>query len=260
MLTDLLKRLLKLWPIPMELYCPECSNQHIDAPQPERGWTNPVHRTHECQACGHQWRPYAFATNGVARRMFKHIYRDEPECCICGNFGPAEDGPCQFAPWLRFLSTKKFHTITPDCPAGKSAMPLFTRWMIFRRAPIAVFAHFFHRSDIDEHHDHPWSFITFLLHRGYWEHVPNGYFWSLMPYWRSIFTKYEFTGNDIRIWRPRFSILYRPATFRHYIEIDKPTWTIVIRFRRCRDWGFWVKGQFIQWKQMEEMKSRSICE
>lgn len=52
-------------PIPMVLYCPACGVQHIDQPQPEKGWTNPPHRSHECQACGCIWRPADVATTGV---------------------------------------------------------------------------------------------------------------------------------------------------------------------------------------------------
>lgn len=54
-------------PIPMILYCPKCHVQHIDCPQPEKGWTNPPHRSHECQAtgCGFIWRPADVPTVGV---------------------------------------------------------------------------------------------------------------------------------------------------------------------------------------------------
>jgi hypothetical protein len=53
-------------PIDMLLYCPHCAEQHVDLPQPEKGWDNPPHRSHECQACGWVWRPADMPTNGVA--------------------------------------------------------------------------------------------------------------------------------------------------------------------------------------------------
>ncbi len=53
-------------PIPMVLYCPACDTQHIDEPNPSQGWANPPHRSHQCQACGHIWRPADVATTGVA--------------------------------------------------------------------------------------------------------------------------------------------------------------------------------------------------
>lgn len=53
-------------PIDMILFCPECGRQHIDEPQSEKNWDNPPHRSHECQYCGHVWRPADVPTNGVA--------------------------------------------------------------------------------------------------------------------------------------------------------------------------------------------------
>jgi hypothetical protein len=54
-------------PIPMLLYCPDCGLQHVDAPQPGENWTNPPHRSHECQHCGTVWRPADVATTGVEK-------------------------------------------------------------------------------------------------------------------------------------------------------------------------------------------------
>lgn len=52
-------------PVPMVLHCPACGTQHVDAPEPERQWTNPPHRSHLCHSCGHVWRPADVATVGV---------------------------------------------------------------------------------------------------------------------------------------------------------------------------------------------------
>lgn len=52
-------------PIDVVLHCPRCRAQHIDVPEPERGWTNPPHRSHLCHACGLIWRPADVCTNGV---------------------------------------------------------------------------------------------------------------------------------------------------------------------------------------------------
>lgn len=54
-------------PIDVILYCPQCKNLHIDAPQPDDGWSNPPHRSHLCHFCGAIWRPAEVCTNGVAR-------------------------------------------------------------------------------------------------------------------------------------------------------------------------------------------------
>lgn len=54
-------------PVRMLLACPVCARQHIDRPDPEKNWTNPPHRTHQCQHCGHLWRPADVPTEGVER-------------------------------------------------------------------------------------------------------------------------------------------------------------------------------------------------
>jgi hypothetical protein len=55
-----------LKPIDMILPCPKCGMLHVDAPEPENGWTNPPHKSHLCHGCGTIFRPADIATNGVA--------------------------------------------------------------------------------------------------------------------------------------------------------------------------------------------------
>lgn len=50
----------------MILPCPRCRELHVDAPEPEKGWTNPPHKSHLCHYCGLVWRPADVPTNGVA--------------------------------------------------------------------------------------------------------------------------------------------------------------------------------------------------
>lgn len=54
-------------PIPMLLYCPRCEKQHIDAPEPEKQWSNPPHATHTCKGCGLLWRPSNRNTTGIEK-------------------------------------------------------------------------------------------------------------------------------------------------------------------------------------------------
>lgn len=121
--------------------------------------------------------------------------------------------------------------------------PLLTRYFLFRSKRLAIFIHHLHASDEDRAlHDHPWAFLTFLLSSGYWEHVDN---------WREIKQKSwlpQFQRIAGRFWRRRFSILYRPAKWRHRLELERPVWTLVIRFRRERDWGFWTDSGWQFWK------------
>lgn len=48
-------------PVPKVLKCPQCGAQHID----EGEWATRPHRTHQCQFCKHEWRPFEFHTVGV---------------------------------------------------------------------------------------------------------------------------------------------------------------------------------------------------
>jgi hypothetical protein len=54
-------------PIPMVLHCPKCTTQHVDAPDPDKGWTNPPHKSHLCHKCGFIWRPADVPTVGVEK-------------------------------------------------------------------------------------------------------------------------------------------------------------------------------------------------
>lgn len=48
-------------PIPMTLECPKCERRHVD----EGEWATRLHKTHQCQHCGHEWRPLPYPTVGV---------------------------------------------------------------------------------------------------------------------------------------------------------------------------------------------------
>lgn len=58
---------IEIKPIDMIMLCPQCGRQHIDNSQPEKEWTNPPHKTHQCQYCSHEWRPCNYPTNGVEK-------------------------------------------------------------------------------------------------------------------------------------------------------------------------------------------------
>lgn len=48
--------------VPLALWCPKCSAPHVD----EGEWATRPHKTHQCQSCGHEWRPFPHPTVGVA--------------------------------------------------------------------------------------------------------------------------------------------------------------------------------------------------
>lgn len=113
--------------------------------------------------------------------------------------------------------------------------PYLTRYYLFRCERFRVFLHKFHRSDDDRAmHDHPWPFVTVLLHGlGYYEHTPEG-----VDYY------------------PPFSVSVRLNPARpHRVELERtvkpdgqagpeaPQWTLFIAGRNVRKWGFHVSKE-----------------
>jgi hypothetical protein len=104
-----------------------------------------------------------------------------------------------------------------------------TRWIPMNTPLFAIYVHKIHRPDPSSRplHDHPWSFISITLKGSYRERwAPEG--WPnkdrLLP---------------PAVWR------YRRAKDLHRIEVlfDKPVWTLILRGRRYRLWGFHAIGE-----------------
>ena len=104
---------------------------------------------------------------------------------------------------------------------------LLRYYLIGRRAwhllPVLVL-HRFLMSDVGHLHDHPWSFVSWVLAGGYWEDRPQP------------------DGSIRRKWRGRWSIAWRRATDLHRVTLPEhatgPTYTLVFMLPRTRVWGF----------------------
>jgi hypothetical protein len=153
--------------------------------------------------------------------------------------------------WARLLYRLPHKVIQGECAAQRG--PLLIRFFLLRSRWFDVVLHLFLRSDLSRHlHDHPWAFVTVLLSGGYWEHVAVGTTWRApIPY------PYREHLPTARVWRRRFSVLYRPAAWRHAVEIDRPTWTLVLKFRPVREWGFWTPTGWVSWRAVDYER---LCE
>lgn len=111
------------------------------------------------------------------------------------------------------------------------------RWYLLPRNPwLNVYLHQFLHDDEDRAlHDHPWRFISIMLHGAYWEVVTGGQW----------------------IFREALSVAFRDATHLHRVVLLKadgpervpiPCWTVVITGRVVRDWGFWCPKGFVHWQ------------
>jgi hypothetical protein len=83
-------------PILMVLHCPRCKVQHIDRPDPDIGWTNPLHRSHRCANCETVWRPASVYTEGVEAVPLGEKDTWPVPCKTCG--GDRHDPECPFNP------------------------------------------------------------------------------------------------------------------------------------------------------------------
>ena len=108
--------------------------------------------------------------------------------------------------------------------------PLLIRWVLFRCPWFGVYLHKLCRSDYDRAlHDHPWGFWSFVLWGSYDEVFDAS---RLEGFERTETTR-----------RARWSLAYRPATWRHRVIISegRPAWTLLLVEPRSRPWGFWVR-------------------
>lgn len=120
---------------------------------------------------------------------------------------------------------------------GKDALYL-RRWFL----PFHFFIHNIRRSDSDRHlHDHPWDFTSLCLRGGYIEMIG--------------------TGDDRRTlakrWFSPFQIVRNKAEHTHIVKLFHDafaripytsTWTLVKAGKARRVWGFWVDGEWVDWR------------
>lgn len=88
-------------------------------------------------------------------------------------------------------------------------------------------------SDDDCLHDHPWSFLSILLRGVYFEVSDRG-----------------------MIRCARGSVLFRKASWRHRLIIYQPVWSLVITFKKTKEWGFYTKEGFVHHRSYDS----KMCE
>jgi hypothetical protein len=119
---------------------------------------------------------------------------------------------------------------------GADGDPYLDRLRIVQTPWLGLYLHHIHRPDIDpDPHDHPWAFMSVVLAGSYTERV-----WP---------DKRKPGGSVVRE-RPRWSMRGLGRRAAHIItDATGPLWTLVITGPRRADWGFWVHGTFVPWRQ-----------
>lgn len=141
--------------------------------------------------------------------------------------------------------------------------PYLYRWYVIRTKYVGVFIHQFVRSDEDRAlHDHPWPFVVLPLWRGYIEHSERDKNFqeikAIVDAWNPFETRVREINLAIdekvpvrRRVLPILGLGCRSSLYRHRVELidGKPSWSLFIRFKECRIWGFWPKEGFIAWNK-----------
>jgi hypothetical protein len=124
----------------------------------------------------------------------------------------------------------------------------FQRFRILALPWFAIYLHRILRSDQDRHfHDHPWSFLSIILWRGYTEQ------WVRSPNWGDVKTRKVQPG----------SIVYHHYSDAHKITLakeNKSTWTLVFVGRRERDnWGYQTENGWMDHWLYRQVKRNDWC-
>lgn len=109
---------------------------------------------------------------------------------------------------------------------GRPECPYMYRWaFIFFGYSIRV--HKWIRSDDKRFmHDHPWSFVTFVLKGGYTD------------------VSLDKDGKEVRQVLKAGSVQYRAAEHKHYVDVPVGgAWTLLFTGAHKRKWGFWIEGK-----------------
>lgn len=142
-------------------------------------------------------------------------------------------------------------------------VPYLIRYNLLECQWFSIKVHRILQSDLDCPHDHPWPFLSIILSGGYIECIPDQDSESV------------YREGWLRIWNSRRqelkkifrvgAILWRPAKWIHRLELRQrrygspltPATTLVITFKKVRDWGFWTRKG---WVRQEDYHAINSCE
>jgi len=127
----------------------------------------------------------------------------------------------------------------PDFVIGNPDDPYMLRWWVIPRNKwFCIYLHKFLKSDDDRAlHDHPWWNISLIIKGRDIENMPVN---ATDP-----------RGDKKAVLRKAWRPIFRRAEASHQIELipgDPPVWTIFIRGREVREWGFWCPQGWRFWK------------
>lgn len=163
----------------------------------------------------------------------------------------------RFMKWLvpkleeRCLRTGRFCIITGT--SGPDEVYL-RRMFLFRSKLFSVYIHRFMRSDKDDHHDHPFDFVGYVVSKGYTESVLTGKHDCLyLCGGRSADLEHIYDGTFTVSRRREGTWGFRAAEAKHMVILDRSysneeykeaPLTVIFRGPYRREWGFWKPTGF----------------
>ncbi len=106
-----------------------------------------------------------------------------------------------------------------------------------KELPLNLMLHQICLSDPDHLHDHPWWYATLILKGGYWEVTPEGKFWR--------------GPGHFRISSPE-------SLHRLEIPEDNTSWSLFLRGRKTREWGFIKDQQWVHHREYLEQRKQVV--
>jgi hypothetical protein len=145
----------------------------------------------------------------------------------------------------------KIRVIRDDC-----GNPYLVRLSIIELFGYALKLHIILRSDRNrELHDHPWTFWTWMLCGGYWEHTPITE-WTCRSDWNWP-GRPKIVGTT-RTWIAPGSRRTCRSPYPHRLELEagNPAVTLVLMWPKEREWGFYKPSGWVPW---HKYKSEEEC-
>jgi|ERR1044072_25256 hypothetical protein len=154
--------------------------------------------------------------------------------------------------------------------------PYLIRTYLFKSKLFQIVIHKVLQSDPDCLHDHPWNFISLILWGGYWEGTTPE---QKLRGFELEFFKIKHNANIYYRWYGPLSLLFRKAEWKHRLKLHddnkkpirsvdnlgnicvtgfkpKPCTTLVIMFKRKREWGFFTKAGWVPWQKYNNKEQR----
>ncbi len=164
--------------------------------------------------------------------------------------------PAALLPWVRGFCLSVMDARPPSQQIGRTGNPYIDRWFLARKATVPerslppgfedcapyipseienLYLHAYHRGDADEPHDHPWPNASLIVRGWYRETVYDAQA-------RPITTVTRMAGD----------IVLRSAGSIHAIlETSDDCLSLFATLPKEREWGFWVDGKLVPWRQFE---------